>query len=137
MDSNKHIVRCNDCGIVLDEAIDIPAEQRTPCPECGSIKREFKIALEGAVYVHSLLGIKAQSAKSRKPFLEQRVGDSLQYSTGRWMKIQRVIDRLKNWYSEIVSDPETGKVIHHTEEPLTSHQGHGDAKKKNKKVSDG
>jgi hypothetical protein len=44
------------------------------------------------------------------------------------MKIQRVIDRAKNWYREIVQDPETGQVVHQSDEPLTEHRGHGSAK---------
>jgi hypothetical protein len=43
------------------------------------------------------------------------------------MKTQ-IIDRRKNTYYERVVDPATGEVVHHCDEPLTSHQGHGDAK---------
>jgi hypothetical protein len=46
------------------------------------------------------------------------------------MLLERVIDRAKNWYKKLITDPETGKVVHHCEEPLTDHRGHGSAKKK-------
>ncbi|MBZ5499537.1 MAG: hypothetical protein LAP85_24320 [Acidobacteriia bacterium] len=40
------------------------------------------------------------------------------------------IDRRKDLYQEIVTDPETGAIIHKCEEPLREHEGHGDARKK-------
>jgi hypothetical protein len=45
------------------------------------------------------------------------------------MRLERVIDRAKNWYREIVTDPVTGKIIHACEEPLDAHRGHGTDKK--------
>jgi hypothetical protein len=32
-------VECGECGLVLDERSDIPAEERQPCPRCGSTTR--------------------------------------------------------------------------------------------------
>jgi|TARA_B110001450_G_C17324859_1_gene360958 hypothetical protein len=34
----------------------------------------------------------------------------------------------KDEYKEKVTDRETGEVIHHSEEPLSDHFGHGSAK---------
>ncbi len=64
--------------------------------------------------------------------MEQVVGYDLHRKTGRWMRLQRVIDRVNNWYREIIHDPKTGEIVHQTDEPLTEHQGHGDAKKPKK-----
>jgi hypothetical protein len=47
-------------------------------------------------------------------------------------KKERVIDREEDFYFERITDLETGEVIHHCEEPLSSHQGHGGAKAKKK-----
>ena len=44
------------------------------------------------------------------------------------MKKSRVIDKYKNEYKEKVTDPDTGEVVHHNEEPLSEHYGHGYAK---------
>jgi hypothetical protein len=33
-----------------------------------------------------------------------------------------------NWYSETVKDEETDELLHHCEEPLDQHTGHGSAK---------
>ena len=46
------------------------------------------------------------------------------------MTKERSIDRDNNKYKEVVTDPETGKVVHHCEEFLSKHKGHGSAKKK-------
>ena len=39
-----------------------------------------------------------------------------------------VIDRENDLYKEVVTDPDTGKIIHQCEEPLSEHVGHGSAK---------
>jgi hypothetical protein len=44
------------------------------------------------------------------------------------MRLDRVIDREKNRYTERVTDPATGEVVHECDEPLTDHQDHGAAK---------
>jgi hypothetical protein len=35
-------VYCRKCGLKLDVRSDVPAEQREPCPVCGSTVREFR-----------------------------------------------------------------------------------------------
>lgn len=37
-------VRCSNCRYELDEAQDVPHEQRTPCPQCGSLSRIVEAA---------------------------------------------------------------------------------------------
>jgi len=44
------------------------------------------------------------------------------------MKKNRVIDKNNDKYFEQVIDPETGETVHHCEEPLSEHFGHGTAK---------
>ena len=46
------------------------------------------------------------------------------------MKLERHIDRDNDHYHEKVTDPETGEIIHESDEPLSEHQGHGSAKTK-------
>lgn len=69
-------------------------------------------------------------------FKEQRVqgyiskiisGDALRGSTGTWTHKGRVIDRKNDWYEEVVTDLETGAIIHQCAERLSEHQGHGSA----------
>jgi hypothetical protein len=39
-------VRCGNpnCAVVLDELVELPATERTPCPQCGSVARLFEPA---------------------------------------------------------------------------------------------
>jgi hypothetical protein len=129
MTVSQPVVKCGDCGQFLPENASTPIENRKPCPRCGSAKRAVSVDIQATVSLQSKLGLKARHAKSGRPFMEQMVGDDLQRKTGKWMRIRRVIDRVNNWYREIIHDPTTGKIVHQTEEPLTEHKGHGDAKK--------
>lgn len=128
MSADLPLVKCGNCGKLLDEDASSPIENRRPCPECGSKTRVVSIEMDGTVTVHSKLGMKARHTQKGRPFLEQITGDDLHRKTGKWMKVQRVIGRAKNWYREIVQDPETGEVVQQSEEPLTEHRGHGSAK---------
>lgn len=78
--------------------------------------------------------MKAQRAGKGKPYYEAVVGDDLHRKTGIWMKLERVIDRAKDWYKEVVTEPKTGKFIHRCEEPLSEHRGHGSAKQRKRKT---
>jgi len=72
--------------------------------------------------------MKARHQAQRKPFLESTFRADLHWKSGKWMKLERIIDRAKNWYKEVVTDPRTGEVVHRCEEPLSDHKGHGSAK---------
>jgi hypothetical protein len=76
------------------------------------------------------VGVKAKHPKQKKPFIEAVSGDDLHRKSQKWMKLERVVDRDKNQYSETITDPSTGKVVHQCKEPLTKHRGHGSAKKR-------
>ncbi len=62
--------------------------------------------------------------------MEQTVGDDFHRKSGSWMKLYRLIDRVKDWYHERVTDPAIGKVVHECREALTKHRGHGSARAK-------
>lgn len=80
--------------------------------------------------MHASLGFKAKGQGTGKLYIEGKSGDDLQRENGKWMKKERIIDRENDHYREVVTDPETGKVIQHCDEPLSQHRGHGSAKKK-------
>ncbi len=64
----------------------------------------------------------------RRPYVEILGGDDFNRKLGKFVKLERVIDRARNWYMERVTDPDTGQVLHECEEPLTDHRGHGSAR---------
>ena len=124
------VVRCGACHAKLDEDPHAPTEQRGPCPHCGSVSRHFEVGISETLALHSKLTAKGRHPGEKRPFIEQTVGDDLHRKTGRWMKLHRVIDRLRNWYHERVTDPASGQVMHECNEPLTEHKGHDSAKPK-------
>jgi len=123
-------VQCGNCLEPLEESPHLPADRRPPCPHCGSPLRHFNIAVSDSVTLHSKLNLKGRRPGLKRPFVEQVVGDDLHRKTGRWMNLERVIDRLKNWYYERVTDPRTGTIVHESNEPLSDHTGHGSARHK-------
>jgi DNA-directed RNA polymerase subunit RPC12/RpoP len=123
-------VKCQACGEILDEPTSTPVDERSPCPNCGSKARHFEVVISGTIEVHEKLGLKARHGATGKPFLESVSGDDLHRKSGKWMTLERVIDRENDRYKEVVTDPVTGEIIHLCEEPLSQHQGHGSDKKK-------
>lgn len=87
--------------------------------------------MQGRINMKSLLGLKARHGNTGTPFLEQKSGDSFFHKAQIWVRRTMRIDRENNHYSETVVDPITNEVIHKCEEPLSKHQGHGSAKRKN------
>ena len=124
------IVKCGDCGTVFEEPPDTPAENRTLCPSCGSSSR---LSLEGSISAHGKLGMKARHGSGGRPFLEAVSSDDLHRKTGLWMRLERIIDRVKDSYKEKVIDPRSGQIVHECEEPLSQHRGHGSAKQGKKR----
>ena len=123
-------VQCGDCGLDLDESANEP--NRTPCSNCGSIRRAINICIIEEVQLKEQVGWKVKDPTftgKGKIKIEQLVGDDLHRGSGKWYKKIRVIDRESNKYLETVTDPETGEVVHHCEESLSDHFGHGSAKK--------
>jgi hypothetical protein len=95
---------------------------------CGHT--HYDIHLEETLTFRAMLGFKAKTQGKGQPYLKGKVGDDLCHDTGKWMQLQRIVDRAKDWYKEIITDPETGQVVHRCEEPLSEHTGHGSAKLK-------
>jgi len=123
-------VTCAQCEAVLDESPQAPADQRAACPHCGSTARLFKVELSDTVEVKSSLSMKAKEAGRGKPFLEQKVGDDFYRKAQKWVKRLVRIDRRNDQYTEHVVDHQTNETIHHCDEPLSAHRGHGTEKGK-------
>jgi hypothetical protein len=126
------LVHCRQCGAILDEPHDLNEGLRKPCPNCGSVDRRLShpFSMKGVATIHTSLRMRVTNPNVKRPTSESLVGDSYSHKLGKWMRIRRMIDRVRNWYSETVIDPASGEVIHKTEEQLSEHVGHGSAKKK-------
>lgn len=122
------IVRCADCCLELKEPASTPPAKRKPCANCGSVSRAFELKLASIISPKSKIAAKAKSPGAQKPFYELISGDDLFRLTGQWNKLKQVIDRARDYYLKVVSDPKTGTIIRYCEEPLSKHQGRGSAK---------
>ena len=123
---------CGICGCDLNNATGTVRE-RQPCGECGSTVRRAEVGINSTATARSTLSFKARKAGRARPFAEGKVGDDLHRKSGRWFRLERVVDRARNWYLEIISDRTTGEVIRHVEEPLSEHTGHGAARLANRR----
>ncbi len=128
------IVTCQKCGHVLDEPSDTPLHDRAPCPICGSTARHVKVEITSTVNVQAGLRAKGRTGQpgqpGSKPWLTTMSEPSWSYDRKKWMHREKTEDRRNDRYTETVTDPDTGEIIHHTDEPLTEHRGRGSAKKK-------
>jgi len=75
-------------------------------------------------------GVKAKRAGEKKPYIEEKAVPDYSRSLGKVVHREQIFDRDNDRYFEKVTDYETGEVIHHCDEPLSEHQGHGDARLK-------
>ncbi len=124
--SNK--TTCNKCNNVIYESPNLLAAERSPCPKCGSISRAFEINVSETIKTYDFLKLNHKEPGRKKPVSEITSGHDLHRDSGKWMFLERIIDRGKNWYKEIITDIETKKIIRHVEHPLDQHVGHGSAK---------
>jgi len=122
---------CAQCESVLNESPGTAPENRLPCPQCGATSRIYKVLIQDTIEVKSSLSLKARHGTSGKPFLETKSGDSFFHKAQKWVHRVMRIDRDNDHYCETVVDPHTNELIHKCEEPLSKHQGRGNAKKKN------
>jgi hypothetical protein len=62
-----------------------------------------------------------------RPFREWVAGDELHRNSGKRRRVERVIDRENDWYSERIFN-EAGDLVWEVEERLSEHRGRGAAK---------
>jgi len=70
----------------------------------------------------------AFSTSKTKWFAKFRSIPSWWRDGGKWVHRYSHYDKRADTYSEVVTDLETGEVIHECDEPLSAHTGHGGAR---------
>ncbi len=126
------VVTCANCGSPFTAGYESLNSDPT-CPECGLAQMHIHLTIEDhvGVEIHDTLRgkLKDPNVSSKKnPRVDFFAGDDLRRSDGKWMQKKRVLDRDNDRYIEVVVDPETGKIVHKNDEPLSKHVGHGTAK---------
>jgi hypothetical protein len=121
-----------------DQLDAIFAGHRPGCPNCGAVGVAIGIAINDTVTVREMLAFKGKGDRNgkREVFLQGKAGEELHYDTQRWTVISRRIDRDNDRYDEVITDAETGEVLHECHEPLSKHKGHGSARPDRRKRSD-
>ncbi len=122
-------IACASCGAAIREARGLQRDAPNPCPKCGSVGRRFQRSVGGEIVPRGFVRLKARSGIGIRPFAEGWVGSDFQRSTGKWVRLERVLDRARDWYREHISDRRTGRVTQLVEERLSDHRGHGAARK--------
>lgn len=136
MNASLDTFECAACGAEVDGRGDTP-EQRLPCGRCGSTRRTYHASISESVVARDGIGVKAKRARERKPYIEDMAAPDYSRSLEKVVHRERMIDRDNDRYVEKITDYESGEVVHHCEEPLSQHQGHGNAKPKNKGATNG
>ena len=129
MSVSTDTIECAGCGAVINARGDTPGE-RMPCEKCGSTKRNHYVSISDSAVARDGIGVKAKRAGEKKPYIEDLAVPDYSRSLEKIVHRERVIDRDNDRYFEKITDYESGEVIHHCEEPLRQHQGHGNAKPK-------
>lgn len=93
-------VTCSDCGQTLVESHQLPAEQREPCPTCGSTKRLRKVGLKATIgFGGSLMA--RQKRPGRAGWLRRILtGESFSTFHNAWTKRELDTDELTDSYRE-------------------------------------
>lgn len=104
-------------------------DRRSPCPSCGSKARLYRIELKGEITFREKLKLKARHGKAgeAKPFLDLQTGDDFYRKTGEWNRREKIEDRVKDRYLELIVNPKTGEIVYQCEEPLSENRGRGAA----------
>ncbi len=117
--------KCDACNALILDEIDECDPEHVTCKGCGAKLVPFigpGTFLKGTIW-------RSGTSKSRwlsKLLMAFRPQHNRDGAIGR---VERVIDRQNDRYFEQVTIFDDGEITHHCEEPLSSHQGHGSAKK--------
>ncbi len=129
--------RCLGCRQLLEEAVNGGDHQ--PCPSCGDLGREIAVVHTEGLEIHDGYSLRKEDpSRSRKKRVRMESFSKLEvfHREGRLVRKERLIDRDADRYREMVVDPVTGEVIHHTDEPLSNHRGHGSARRTSSRRED-
>ncbi len=118
-------ISCLNCGEGFTKHQQLLASG-APCPKCGSHDRHVEVS--DTVTAHAKVALVARRATGRW-FAKIKAGDEFFQLTQRWHRLFRWIDRDANWYTEHITDVETGEVVRSVDEPLSEHRGRGSARK--------
>ncbi len=99
-DAAAPAVHCADCDRLLDEPMNLPVEQRTPCPGCQSHRRLVKREVADVAETHASVQVRAKRAGKGGWIQQQKAGDDYTRLLQGWGQRELETDRGKNRYRE-------------------------------------
>lgn len=114
---------CTECGANRDS-------EEGNCVECGSKDITIKIKVSDSINIRISESVKGKVREkgSRRPIKEFKHGDDFNRNLNKYVDRSMIIDRKDDLYFELIKDKQSGKTLHKCVEPLSKHQGHGNAK---------
>jgi hypothetical protein len=97
-----NVVRCGDCGRVLEERSDVDVHERRPCPDCGSSVRHIDVHVFETVTMHEKVGVKVKRPGNRGWILDTTGGDDYTRDLEAWGKRGLTMDGEKDLYREVI-----------------------------------
>lgn len=97
-----NVVRCGDCGRVLEERSDVAVHERRPCPDCGSSVRNTDAQLSETLTLHEKVRVKVKRSGKGGWILDTTGGDDYTHDLEAWGKRELTNDREKGVYREVI-----------------------------------
>ena len=119
MDNNEVWTRCGECGTELK-----PSDKQ--CPKCGSTKKAYDRKASVKIVVKVVETRATQKRKGFRCFVRQLISrwrPSRNPELRDGVQEERIIDKEKDKYDQVVRDAKTGKTIHEEHESLSKHKG--------------
>ena len=119
------IAKCDPCDALILDEIEDEAQDYVICKGCGA--KLPPISGRGNVLRGSAW--RSGMSKTKGLLFKQQVSFGAQHDRGDMpIRHERLIDRQNNRYVEKVIARDSGEIIHHCDEPLSEHNGHGSDK---------
>lgn len=118
MDNNEVWARCGECGTELK-----PSDKQ--CPKCGSTKKAYEREARVTVGIKVVETRATQKRKGYRYFMKQMISrwrPSGNPKLKNGVQEERIIDKEKDKYDQVVKDAKTGKITHEEHEPLSQHK---------------
>lgn len=93
-------VFCGACGVAVAERSDLPADQRQPCPACGSLERSIHVGINETLSLHESVRVTSRRPGRAGWLVDYRTGDDYTRLLEGWGRRDLRIDRDNDQYRE-------------------------------------
>jgi hypothetical protein len=104
-------VQCGRCQRPLEESSNLLAEERQPCPDCGSIVRRKNVVLTARLTLCESLRVRAKDAGKGDWRVDTRTGDDYTRDLNAWGRLERTMDRGADLYHEVIELYDGTRII--------------------------